>query len=56
MVVVKVKVLERFRDRENGMLLREPGDVLEVTKERAEHLKWLGLVSIEKTVKKKTEE
>lgn len=42
---MKVKVLRNFRDQTEDLKLRKPGELLEVTKARAEKLKDLGLVT-----------
>lgn len=41
---MKVKVVKEFRDKDNFAKVYTPGDVLEVSPERKNHLKSLGLV------------
>lgn len=51
---MKVKVLTKFRDQTAGLKLRKPGDIIEVTKDRAEKLKGLELVTDYQEPKKAT--
>lgn len=43
---MKVKVLQNFRDRENGLKLRKAGEQFEASKERAEKLAGLDFAEI----------
>lgn len=51
---MKVKVLTKFRDRTADLKLRKPGEIIEVTKDRAEKLKGLELVTDYQEPKKAT--
>ena len=51
---MKVKVLQDFRDRTADLVLREAGEELEVTKDRAELLMGRGLVERIREPAKKT--
>lgn len=42
-----IRVVKAFRDRENGMCIREPGETYETTDDRGAFLKGLGLVADE---------
>ncbi|WP_411337217.1 hypothetical protein [Ruminococcus gauvreauii] len=51
---MKVKVVTKFRDRTADLKLRKPGEIIEVTKDRAEKLKGLELVTDYQEPKKAT--
>lgn len=43
---VKIEVIQRFRDKEADLRTREPGETLEVRKERADYLTSIGFARI----------
>lgn len=51
---MKVRVIKRFNDRENGFIARTVNEIFECSKQRAEQLSKLGFVEIVKD-KPKTE-
>ena len=50
---MKVKVLESFRDKTRGLLLRKENEEFEVNSERAKELEFKGLVKIINDTSKK---
>lgn len=52
--IMKVRVIKRFNDRENGFITRTVNEIFECSKQRAEQLTKLGFVEIVKD-KSKTE-
>lgn len=49
---MKIEVTQRFRDKEEDLKIREAGEILEVRKERADHLISIGFAKIAKQLKK----
>lgn len=49
---VKIEVMQRFRDKEADLRTREPGETLEVCKERADYLTSIGFAKIVRQTKK----